>query len=779
MAASGIKTARADPGHDGAMTVAADTFAEFVDGLAGALDDHEATGEDWAARHHFSRFHFDRMIKSVGGEPPQALRRRILLERAAYRMITTKAPLLDIAVEAGYSSHEAFTRAFTKAYDVAPREWREKPGHIQIGEPSGVHFVPPGEHPAAVPRPVRGPDSLEKMVEHHVWLTGELVRVAERPDRRGARRAGPVEDDDDGADDPLAAEPAGRPDGHVERRDGDPRLRLERRGPRVPDLDARRLGDRGAALPGPRARGLRPGPARRHLRRRPVRPGRGVHLRRDDRARAHVRGVPPDRVVLALARHGHDELGWGDPMRWVAERAVSAGRPPAADKMAAVEIAFLLVALAVTVLAGTTLAERLGFPAPLVLIVVGVAASFVPGVPTVHLTADVVLLGLLPPLLYSAAIQTSLVDFNANRRPILLLSVGLVVFTTLGVGVLVHVLLPELDVVGCVRDRCRRRAARRRRGDLDRPPDRAAATDRHDPRGRVALQRRDRAGGAADAIAAGAGGVALWQRRHRLPGRVGRRRAIGFAVFFVVAQLRRHVTDPVLDTAISFVVPFATYIVSEELHSSGVVSVVVAGLLLGHKAPIIQTAQSRIAERMNWRTIAFFLENTVFMLIGLQARWIIGDVSDSGLSGGPGRRGLRGHPGRGDRAAAGLGLLRPLPADPARARPRQRPGPPAAYTFLLGWAGMRGVVTLAAAFVIPADTPYREVLLLIAFTVVAGTLFIQGLSLPWLARRLRVPSPDPLEDALARATVLQQASKAGFKRLKRAGVRGPPRRLRA
>ena len=78
---------------------------------------------------------------------------------------------------------------------------------------------------------------------------------------------------------------------------------------------------------------------------------------------------------------------------------------------------------------------------------------------------------------------------------------------------------------------------------------------------------------------------------------------------------------------------------------------------------------------------------------------------------------------------------------------------------------MRGVVTLAAAFVIPADTPDREVLLLIAFTVVAGTLFIQGLTLPWLARRLHVPSPDPLEDALARATVLQQASKAGFKRL--------------
>ena len=97
-------------------------------------------------------------------------------------------------------------------------------------------------------------------------------------------------------------------------------------------------------------------------------------------------------------------------------------------------------------------------------------------------------------------------------------------------------------------------------------------------------------------------------------------------------------TDPILDTAISFVVPYATYIVSEEVHSSGVVSVVVAGLLLGHKAPIIQTAQSRIAERMNWRTIAYFLENTVFLLIGLQAQWILEDVGSSGTSDGPGRR---------------------------------------------------------------------------------------------------------------------------------------------
>src|SRR3954454_8094 len=105
--------------------------------------------------------------------------------------------------------------------------------------------------------------------------------------------------------------------------------------------------------------------------------------------------------------------------------------------------------------------------------------------------------------------------------------------------------------------------------------------------------------------------------------------------------------------------------------------------------------------------------------------------------------------------------MRPGP-DPVTGR-----RPPWTYTFLLGWAGMRGVVTLAAAFVIPPSTPHRDVLLLIAFTVTAGTLFLQGLSLPWIARRLRVPSPDPAADALARANLLHQAGQAGLAELDR------------
>jgi len=235
--------------------------------------------------------------------------------------------------------------------------------------------------------------------------------------------------------------------------------------------------------------------------------------------------------------------------------------------------------------------------------------------------------------------------------------------------------------------------------------------------------------------------------------------------FLVVAKVRRHLSDPVLDSALSLVVPFAAFVLAEEVHASGVLAVVVAGLLLGHKAAVLQTAQSRIAERLNWRTIAFVLENAVFLLIGLQADWIVEGALDSDLGGAKILAVCLG-------TLVAVIVLRLVWVFPARylvvrPGPDQVTGqtPPWTFTFILGWAGMRGVVTLAAAFVIPEDTEYREVLLLIAFSVVAGTLFVQGMTLPWFARRLQVPSPDPAEDALARATLLQQASKAAINEL--------------
>lgn len=433
------------------------------------------------------------------------------------------------------------------------------------------------------------------------------------------------------------------------------------------------------------------------------------------------------------------------------------------------EITLLLCGMAVAVLAGSAVASRLELPAPILLILVGVAGSYIPQVPQIYLSEDVVLFGLLPPLLYAAAQNTSLVDFNANRRPILLLSVGLVIFTAVGVAAVTKLLLPDLPWAVALAI-----------GAVVAPPDAVAATAigrriglprrittilegeslLNDATALVALRT-------ALAVAAGTGLDVLDVGLDFVIA-AGGGILIGLAFAVVVGKLRRHlVTDPVLDGAMSLFVPFAAFVAAEEVHASGVLAVVVAGLLLGHKAPIVQTAQSRVAERLNWRMVAFLLENAVFLLIGLQAWWIVEGAAESDL-------GLGRIAALCSATLVACVMLRMLWVFPARyliVRPAsEKVGgkpPPWTYTFILGWAGMRGVVTLAAAFVIPEDTEYREVLLLMAFTVVAGTLLLQGTTLPILARRFNVEGPDPAEDALARATLLQQASKAALEELER------------
>src|SRR5690349_2724005 len=300
-------------------------------------------------------------------------------------------------------------------------------------------------------------------------------------------------------------------------------------------------------------------------------------------------------------------------------------------------VVLTLVGIVATVIVVAGICSKLDLPSPLVLIAVGVVGSYLPFVPDVALEPEVVLFGLLPPLLYAAAIQTSLVDFNAHRRAILLLAVGLVAFTTVGVAVLVHALLPDLGwwpafAIGAVVA----------------PPDAVAATAigrriglprrvvtilegeslLNDATALVALRTAIAAIGSAGAMSP------AWEIGLDFLVAAGGGVLVGIAAFVLVGKIRKHVTDPLLDTGISLVVPYATYIAAEEIHASGVVAVVVAGLFLGHKAPVLQTAQSRIAERMNWRTLAFMLENTVFLLIGLQARWLIDEVQASSLPAG-------------------------------------------------------------------------------------------------------------------------------------------------
>jgi AraC family transcriptional regulator len=162
------------------MSTATDTFLAFVDVLAEALDDHDASAGEMAARVHLSRFHLDRVVATTAGEPPAALRRRVLLERAAYRLITTRQTVLSVALEAGYASHEAFTRAFSRAYGASPSAWRRRPTRVQIPAPSHVHFHPPGSLRLPARTEVSSMDLLNKMVDHHVWLVGEMLGRAAR-----------------------------------------------------------------------------------------------------------------------------------------------------------------------------------------------------------------------------------------------------------------------------------------------------------------------------------------------------------------------------------------------------------------------------------------------------------------------------------------------------------------------------------------------------------------------------------------------------------------------
>lgn len=187
--------------RDTGAVLSPDHFVGLVDRLAADLDAAPATGEELAAGAHLSRFHFDRVVKAVAGESPTRFRRRVLMERAAYRMLTTDDTLLDIAVAASFGSHEAFTRAFTREYGAAPSAWRTRPDRFQIAAPNDVHFHPPAGLRLPGRHRMDGMALVVEMVEHHVWLVGELVDRAAGVDDDTLDEpfVGPVPDIDGGS----------------------------------------------------------------------------------------------------------------------------------------------------------------------------------------------------------------------------------------------------------------------------------------------------------------------------------------------------------------------------------------------------------------------------------------------------------------------------------------------------------------------------------------------------------------------------------------------------
>ncbi|MEO5833916.1 MAG: Na+/H+ antiporter [Nakamurella sp.] len=413
-----------------------------------------------------------------------------------------------------------------------------------------------------------------------------------------------------------------------------------------------------------------------------------------------------------------------------------------------------LIGLIVGVLVVTTVATRFRLPAPILLVVVGFAISFIPGIPAFQVSPDLVLFVLLPPLLFSAAFESSAVAIRQLIRPILQMSVVLVLLTAFSVAFVLTAVLPGLPF-----------AAGLALGAIVAPPDAVAAVAVGRkvglPRRLVTVLEGESLFNDATALVtlkvaiAGIGasslawGSALGEFAWAALGGLAIGAALGLALSFV----RRIAGSPLTVTVLSLLSPFAAYALGEKAHVSGVIVVVVAGLILGHRSPVEVAASVRLTEAANWAALRFTLEGVVFALIGLQLREIVNDLDPN-------------------EHHVFLALFVVL-ATVLVSRPfwltvihlLTRIGPGRSHVgrkgvTALSWAGMRGVVSLAAAQTLPLDTPYRSLLLVCTTLVIIGTLVLQGLSLPWVIRRLGIVENRRADDQRQRAEAHSRTAEA-------------------
>ena len=396
----------------------------------------------------------------------------------------------------------------------------------------------------------------------------------------------------------------------------------------------------------------------------------------------------------------------------------------------------VVIGLLACVVALVPLANRLGIPYPVLLVLGGLLLGFVPNtlLPDIVLRPDLVFLLFLPPLLYWAALTTPWREFRAHLHPILLLAVGLVGATMLGVAAAAHATVPGLTwplafVLGAIVS----------------PPDAVAATAIAD---RLGLPRRvstilegESLVNDATALVAYATAVAVVAEGSFSPGRVGLQfvweaaggLAIGLLVGWVVARLRRQMDDPLLESAVSLLTPFAAYLPAYVLGASGVLAAVATGFVMQRYAPLVVGSRSRLQADSVWEVGNFLLNGLVFILIGLQLHPIFLALAAGDLPHAIGQA-----------AAVGIAAIavRLLWVGLGSALARRlggrhvEDGPTAGEAAVIAWAGMRGVVSLAAAQALPAAFPRRDLILFLTFGVILATLVLQGLSLPALIRAL-------------------------------------------
>lgn len=464
--------------------------------------------------------------------------------------------------------------------------------------------------------------------------------------------------------------------------------------------------------------------------------------------------------------------------------------------------------LAITVLA-VTFSRRTGVALPLLLIFFGLVASTIPGVPSLHVEPEMILTGVLPPLLFAAAVRLPVQDLRRNLGMITWLAMVIVVAGALAVGVVVHLIFGIPLALGVAL------------GAVVSPTDAVAATAVGHrlglpPRVMSILEGESLVNDATALVllraalaAASVGTFSLGDAAAEFAWAVVGALVTGAAVAWLTVLVRERLADPVLNTAISFAVPFLAFVPAEEMEASGVLAVVVAGVITGHQSAKRFTARDRQMERTNWATINFILESAVFLVMGFELPGFIADahketpetevaamvgvvflmllvVRFAGIAG-PLLMARRVRPEKTARQRERIAKFKerveefaPVTSrDEHRVRiVRRRIARGAADVefserepltgrsgLVLAWCGMRGVVTLAAVQTISTDMPQRSTLVVVAVLVAVATLVVFGLTLPVIIRRLHLQSASPEKERGEFFSLMKTLSQATIEQL--------------
>lgn len=441
----------------------------------------------------------------------------------------------------------------------------------------------------------------------------------------------------------------------------------------------------------------------------------------------------------------------------------------------------IFVGLLLTVAVLAMVARKLHIPYPILFVIGGLLLGWIPGLPKVTLNPELVFFLFLPPLLFPAALFTSWRDFRANLRPISLLAIGLVLFTTVAVAYLAHYFMHLPLAAGFVL------------GAIISPPDAIAATAIAErlkvPRRIVTILEGESLVNDATALVAyrfavgavmsGSFSLAHASGQFFVVGIGGI--AMGFIVGWLAQQFHKRVDDAPIEITVSLLTPFVAYLCAERLGVSGVLAVVVAGLYLGRRMPELLTFKTRLQGGPVWEMVEFLLNGFVFILIGLQLPGVLNALSDDAIP-------IRQLVWYALLISLAVIVIRILWVFPAAYLPRlifkklcrRDPYPKWQHVAVTAWTGMRGVVSLAAALAIPLtldgtpDSPLfpgRDLILFLTFIVILATLVVQGLSLPLLIHWLGIKDDGAMEKEERKARL--QANRDALARLNEFGERNP------